>query len=190
MHIIAIRHLATPWNLEKKLQGRRDISIVQPIEANAQNCIAQRRQELFANPADDMQVYTSELSRTKQTANAYGFQQFCISPLLNELDFGKFEGLHRNQLITELEPSWSENPLALTLGEPLEALQQRIIRFMQTLPDVSTIVLFCHGSWMRGLASVIQQGDINAMNRLTLDNNALLEWHVSSFTTRIKEGIA
>lgn len=176
MEITAIRHLPTEWNLKKQLQGRRDIPILPISEKENEQIIENLR--FLANQSFD-HVLCSTLQRTKQTALYFGFDAH-IEPLLNELDFGPFEGRTKTELLTETANKWIDEPLDLVLGESLNHFQDRIIHFLEKYKHSSQILIFGHGSWIRALASYNKYGHINRMNHVTIKNNEL---HTFEFLT-------
>lgn len=171
MDIAIIRHLPTDWNMQEKLQGQKDIPIILPISEEMQAKIAKNKQKLIELAPFDY-VLTSELSRTQQTAKLYGYENPTIEPLLNELDFGNFEGKPKRELETVSE--WKSEPLQVTLGEPLLHFQNRILAFLEKYAHAQTLLIFGHGSWIRGLLSMKEIGTINKMNQLTVQNNELI----------------
>ena len=114
MQITLIRHLPTEWNINTWLQGRQDIEIL-PITDCDQLEIVKNQNILSGLQPFDI-ILASKLKRTQQTAQMYGMN-VVIEPLLDELDFGEFEGRPKEELLRELGKSWLENPRELQLGE-------------------------------------------------------------------------
>lgn len=167
MEITLIRHLPTEWNKRQTLQGKRNIPIL-PISEQDQSDIVKNAQLLKGQHFDV--VLCSSLQRTQETAYAYGYVPK-IEPLLNELDFGSFEGRPKNELLKKYGDIWIQNPREMLLGESIQNLEQRIIFFLEKYKYASNILAFGHGSWMRALISYFQFGHINQMNKLTVRNN-------------------
>lgn len=89
--ILFIRHGKTQWNLEKKLQGRRDIPLCEEGIKLLQKC---------AIP-DEFNGYVwsvSPLRRARETAHLLGAGPVPPEPALIEMDWGNWEG----QTIKEL----------------------------------------------------------------------------------------
>jgi broad specificity phosphatase PhoE len=169
MQITLIRHLPTEWNTKTLLQGRRDIGLSKVSEELAMGIDKNQKvlEELF--PFD--LVIASTLKRTHQTAALYGFK--CETEgLLDELDFGPFEGVPKENLIEKYGEMWFENPKELVLGESLKNLEDRIVLFLKKYKEYSNILVFGHGSWIRAMLSYVQFGDINQMNKIEVLNNA------------------
>lgn len=175
--ILAIRHLQTHKNQIGVLQGLMDTSIA-PIATEDHRRISLNKVVIEKFQPIDA-VYCSTLCRTRQTANVYGFDKYITTPLLNELDFGRFENAPKQKMVDALEPSWTVQPRSLILGEPLVSLEARILLFLAEQPNYKTILLFGHGAWLRALLSISLQGNIDMMNRISISNNEIL--HLSSF---------
>lgn len=172
MKLTVIRHLPTEWNKRGLLQGKRDISLVELTREDYKQITVNKEKLKVLAPFDI--VLTSPLKRAIKTAHLHGFSQIEIEPLANELDFGQYEGLPKQQLICDHEKFWYENPVALKLGEKLTDFQKRILDFLEKYSCYSNVLLFGHGSWIRALASLKDNGTIKNMNHIVVNNNALL----------------
>ncbi|GHH96714.1 histidine phosphatase family protein [Neobacillus kokaensis] len=168
MQITLIRHLPTEWNKKQKLQGRKDIAIAE-VTPDIKRGIDENLQTLNRLSPFDL-VLASSLKRTRQTAHHYGFYPE-TERLLDELDFGPYEGYSKGVLLDDHGGNWLENPLSLVLGESIIQFENRIISFVQKYQDFSNILVFGHGSWIRGLISFSRFGHINEMNKITVANN-------------------
>jgi len=168
MQLTLIRHLPTEWNNKTWLQGRRDIEISPLTDEHKQKIL--ENQPLLITQSPFEIVLASSLVRTHQTAKLYGHQPETES-LLDELDFGPFEGKPRKKLIEAIGTAWVENPISLTLGENLVDLEDRIIQFLKKYHQYDNILVFGHGSWIRAISSYWKYGHINNMNKLTVANN-------------------
>lgn len=172
MEITLIRHLPTIWNKYGHFQGKRDIPISFPLDKKTKSQIA--KNQVVVNklkPFD--QVFVSELQRTKQTAELYGFQSRVSDPLLNELDFGIYEGTSKQDFWKDFGYVWIDRPLEVELGEKLNDFQQRIIRFLLKYNHLTSLLIFGHGAWIRALLSLEKTGNINDMNKITIKNNEI-----------------
>ncbi|HEY4553290.1 MAG TPA: histidine phosphatase family protein [Bacillaceae bacterium] len=175
MQLTVIRHLPTEWNKKGWLQGRRDIPIL-PLTDNLRKDIAEQKALLREQEPFD-QVLASTLKRTRQTAGIYGYQA-AEEPLLDELDFGPFEGKSREKLLNEHGPIWLENPRELVLGESIADLENRISIFIKKMKPYKKVLVFGHGSWIRALLSFYRHGHVNNMNIVSFANNECmtLDW--------------
>lgn len=168
MVITLIRHLPTEWNKKKMLQGRKDIDISD--NPKLYQAGIKRNQKYLQDIAPFEIILASNLKRTQQTARLYGFDSE-TEGLLDELDFGPFEGVPREKLFEKYGEQWIENPREIILGESIANLEYRIVSFLDKYRGYSNILVFGHGSWMRAILSYYQQGDINKMNKITVQNN-------------------
>ena len=174
MIVTLIRHLPTEWNRKTWLQGRQDIDIA-PISAEFVHKIKQNK-ELLKDQMFDL-VLASTLKRTHQTARIYGYQPE-TEELLDELDFGRFEGVPKKKLIEAYGKQWIDHPKELVLGESLKNLEDRIAQFLEKYKSFDHLLVFGHGSWIRGIVSYTRYGDINQMNKIIVENNQCITLEV------------
>lgn len=169
MELILIRHLPTQWNKLGIFQGSQDIPIlplsIEDIE------IIQENKKIIIDFEPEL-ILASGLMRTQQTAFEYGVTSPKIDPLLNELQFGEYEGKERN-VITKVK-EWTDDPRSLVLGERMVDFEKRIVQFINKYNHHARIVVFGHGSWMRGLLSIVSVGTIQKMNQVHIHNNQLI----------------
>lgn len=170
MELVAIRHLPTDYNRKGILQGRRDIPILPP-DPDQSRLIRENRERLGDFAGFDA-ILASTLKRTSMTAECYG-APYQKDPLLDELDFGPWEGRKKADLVTEV-PLWTEKPDQLTLGEPVLNLEIRIRRLLENYAAAGKILVFGHGAWIRALVSLNEHGSIRNMNRILIPNNELV----------------
>ncbi|MEH7180292.1 histidine phosphatase family protein [Neobacillus vireti] len=180
MQITMIRHLPTEWNKKTWLQGRRDIGLSQVSDEQAKGI--EMNQKILDELAPFDLVIASTLQRTHQTAALYGYS--CEADgLVDELDFGPFEGIPKNVLIEKHGNIWIENPKELVLGESLQNLEDRIVQFLNKYSEFSNLLVFGHGSWIRAMLSYAKYGDINNMNKVEVLNNSC---HTLIMNPRVK----
>lgn len=185
MQLTLIRHLPTEWNETGHLQGKKDIPISQRVLADHRERIHENKNRLNHLAPFDI-VFASTLSRTRQTALIYGYDHPSTEPLLNELDFGSFEGQRKTEVVKAFSTRWFKNPKSIRLGEHLRDFENRVIQFIHRYKDCERLLIFGHGSWIRALLSVKMNGDIQMMNRIDVANNTLV--HVSVEAARIGGG--
>lgn len=168
MQLTLIRHLPTEWNKNQKLQGKRDIEISLVTEDVLAGIEENKRLLKLLAPFD--RVLASTLKRTHQTAYLYGYT--CeTEALLDELDFGVFEGEPKVKLLERYKDSWIEKPEELVLGESLQNFAGRIVSFLEKYKDQKNVLVFGHGSWIRAAVSLSRFGHINNMNKIMVENN-------------------
>lgn len=174
MRLVAVRHLLTAWNREGRLQGRADIPILPP-DASLREIINQNRRQLEQLGPFDL-VCCSTRRRTIQTASAYGFTNPQPDPLLDEFDFGDYEGRLREEMLAAVGQQWLETPHTLELGEKMADLEKRIREFLYQYRSRQRVLIFGHGCWLRGLLSLQQCGTMAATNRVKLADNQILRF--------------
>lgn len=162
MQITLIRHLPTEWNKKEILQGRKNISI-SDITTEHQARIMKNKLLLQENAPYDL-VLASSLRRTQQTAKQYDFEPL-VETLLDELDFGIYEGNPRQKLLDHFGKQWMENPETIRLGESLLTLEERIAAFLKKYLSYKNILLFGHGAWIRAFLSYVHNGNLSDMNK-------------------------
>lgn|SRR5690606_23726159 len=170
MQVTLIRHLPTQWNQNQKLQGKQNIPIL-PISKSLQLEIEKNKEKLNTLLPPTV-ILSSTLVRTQQTAEAYGFQPETDS-LLNELDFGRYEGKLKQQLIKDAGELWIHDPKNSILGQQITDLERRIKLFLQKYKNHQHVLIFGHGSWIRAFLSYVQTGSVDYMNQINLLNNEL-----------------
>ena len=171
MKIFLIRHLETALNTKKILQGRRDIPILTPSSSTQKQISKNRRLLEDVNGFDHTLI--SRLKRTRMTAELYAAENITVEPLLDELDFGSYEGRKKEILLAE-QKLWFTDPASLTLGEPLLFLENRVAQFLKKYKEAKTILAFGHGAWIRAFVSYVEHGNIGKMNSLEIANNQII----------------
>ena len=168
MELTLIRHLATHWNDEGILQGRVDIPL-RTLSLDELNEVSKNK-TLLAQKTYDV-VFVSSLIRTHQTAELYGFHNYAIEPLVNELNFGTWEGKPKKEMQDALGSAWIKNPRLLILGEPLLSLEARILCFLKKYKRQNNVLCFTHGAVTRAILSICEHRDISKMNTYKVPNN-------------------
>jgi len=174
MQATFIRHLPTDWNQKTWLQGRRDIDILPLTEALWDEI--QENQILLSSLSPFDLVLASTLKRTHQTALLYGYRPE-TEGLLDELDFGSFEGRPKKELLEAYGSIWENYPREMVLGESVINLEKRILSFLGKYREKKNILIFGHGSWIRAILSYVQNGHINDMNKIVVRNNECITLH-------------
>ncbi len=185
MRLALVRHLPTQANRDGLLQGRRDPPILPPDD-ETRAAIARNRLSLAGRFASFDHVLVSSLRRTAMTAEAYGYGELAqVEPLLDELDFGPYEGRLRSEMLRELGDRWVEAPQTLMLGEPISALGARVRSVLSRYGGCQSLLIFGHGAWLRALRSLIEQGDLGRMNRMTIQHNAVSVVELSGHASKV-----
>lgn len=160
MELWLVRHGETLWNREHRLLGWTDLPLTPTGEAQA----IRLRGKLPSLPA-----YSSDLQRALRTALLAGFPSM-PTPALREIHFGSLEGA----LWEELEPRYKEALLRFEGfhppgGENLEAFQERVFRFLESLTGPA--LLFTHGGVIRAVLRALGEDAL-----LPPGNAVVLDW--------------
>lgn len=175
MQLTLIRHLETPYNIKGFLQGRQDIPILTPT--TEQLLRIKKNKEQLHKSSEYHHTLVSSLKRTQMTAELYT-ESYKVEPLLDELNFGIWEGKKKAEMIKSC-PGWLDKPDLLTLGEPLSDLEKRIKGFLLKYDSANKILVFSHGAWSRALISLHRFGNIRSMNTIHLPNNTLVHLDIN-----------
>ncbi|OSQ38950.1 histidine phosphatase family protein [Thalassospira mesophila] len=97
-----LRHGATSWNVEGRIQGHSDIGLL----PETRSTLATFR---VPAPWSDMPWYTSPLKRTVQTALALGVSPVGMLPAFIEMNWGVWEGQHLATLRATLGAEMTRN---------------------------------------------------------------------------------
>ncbi|TBN55302.1 histidine phosphatase family protein [Hansschlegelia quercus] len=165
MPLILVRHGETDWNVEGRLQGRRDV----PLNPRGRDQ-ARAVGRLLAGAVPDLSkrpFFVSPLTRATDTARllreAAGLDPdlFVTEERLAELGFGAWEGSTMRE-IREREPAearrrdaarWTHRPPG---GESYEDVESRLATFFAALDRPSVIV--AHGGVIRAALALLGAG--------------------------------
>ncbi|MHB1557032.1 MAG: alpha-ribazole phosphatase [Isosphaeraceae bacterium] len=152
--LLIVRHGATPWNAEGRLQGQRDVPLSEHGRAQAAALA-----RLLEDRSVDV-VYSSDLGRARETAEiivgARGLPIVAVARL-REMSFGDWEG----STIAEVERddpdrlhAWHRDPAATAPpgGESLIELEDRVGDFLRELgtnPGDRTALVVTHAGPIR-----------------------------------------
>jgi broad specificity phosphatase PhoE len=92
MKIAFVRHGPTLWNAEQRIQGRTDISL---------SSQGREKMALLLPPKgfEKARAYVSPLKRARETAALLGLESPIIDARLAEHDWGRWEGLTREEIL-------------------------------------------------------------------------------------------
>lgn len=156
IEILVMRHGKTSWNLQKKLQGRRDIEL---CDAGIDILKPRKVPERFSS----FDWYSSPLKRAVQTAQLVGAQNLIIEDRLIEMDWGDWEEHTIAELRAKYGASMKENEArGLNLlppnGESPQQVVNRIRPFLATLSKSSVMVT--HKGVIRAMQSMAYDWDM------------------------------
>jgi probable phosphoglycerate mutase len=154
----------TEWSRTGRHTGITDL----PLTPEGEQSAAQLRARLGQIHFDA--VYSSPLQRARRTADLAGFEHPEITPLLKEVDYGKYEGL-TTPAIRQADPDWEIYRDGSPGGETpaqIYARAQEFIDLVTEQPD-SRVLAFSHGHFLRAVAVAWIGADITLAARLQLD---------------------
>ena len=173
--IALVRHAATAWNVPGKLTSHTDLALSETGREEAVLLARRLRDEMPAS-----RVWTSPSLRARETAAeicAYRETEARVVPDAGEADFGRFEGLSRDDLTggptADLYARW-ERGLPVDDAEALTSVAvraERVFADMLNESDANDVILVSHGVFIRVLLCVTVLGlRPTEYRRLLLDN--------------------
>jgi len=145
--IFLIRHGETEWSRSGRHTGRTDVPLTEEGRERAEKLI-------HVLSGRKLSVWTSPLSRARDTCRLAGFADATVDPDLVEWDYGRYEGRTTKE-IREQDPAWSVWLSPIEGGESLEQVAIRARRVIERVTAATTgdAALFAHGHILRILAA-------------------------------------
>jgi probable phosphoglycerate mutase len=190
LRLILVRHGLSSYNLERRIQGRDDLSSLSEPGAEQARAVARSLAELPIDAA-----FSSPLRRAADTARLILAGQSQAPPLrlsdgLLEIDLSPWSGLLRQELSRhdpEGERRWRLAPHTLELQRPdgrsylpLQELMQQAAQFCRQLQEQhrealsgsarQTVLLVAHNGILRCLVLQLLGLPASGFRRLRLDN--------------------
>jgi broad specificity phosphatase PhoE len=164
--IYYIRHGETDWNVERRLQGQRDIALNANGRAQGSRCGTILRDLLTRDRRDaaGLDYVSSPLGRARQTMEltraALGLDPtgYRVEPRLTEISFGEWESytiaqLHSRdpqRIAAREQDKWHFVPPG---GESYETMSARMGEWYRTITRDAIVV--AHGGTARGLIAYL-----------------------------------
>ncbi|MFV2052525.1 histidine phosphatase family protein [Aliiroseovarius sp. YM-037] len=154
--LFVLRHGQTEWNLDGRLQGRRDSPLTALGRAQAEQQRGLLRQVAADHP--NLKIYCSPLGRARQTAEiataGLGLA-FEVDARLQEVSAGAWEGLTRDEVrlrLNNADLGEFEMFTNAPEGESFNALYDRCAVFLAELSGPTAVVTHgITGSVLRGI---------------------------------------
>lgn len=163
LEIYIARHGETEWSLSGRHTGNTDI----PLTAQGEKRAASLRPRLARVEFDT--VFSSPMQRARRTAELAGFPDPRVTPLLQEVDYGDYEGLTSKQ-IHEANPSWEVYSDGSPGGETPDQIYQRALQFIAlAATSGSRVLAFAHGHILRAVGAAWIHADVKVAAGLMLD---------------------
>jgi broad specificity phosphatase PhoE len=181
LRLYIVRHGVTAWNREWRMQGHTDI----PLDAEGVEQARRIAERLSAEPRPPQAVWSSDLARARQTAEAIAAPlglAVQTTPLLRETMLGAWEGLTRaeieargdaEQLARYLQDSIRHRPPG---GETLEAAWERMVGIVTEIRrqhPQGQVAIVGHGGSLRVLLCEALDAPLRSLPRFQLDNASL-----------------
>jgi broad specificity phosphatase PhoE len=130
--LVLLRHAATGWNTDHRLQGRADLPL---SDAGRASLFGRRVPEAYAR----RKWYVSPLQRARETADLLHLPA-AVEPALIEMDWGQYEGRTVAELRTQYgEAFTTEEARGLDFqppqGESPRQVQQRLLPWLRSLAE-------------------------------------------------------
>ncbi|VXB29164.1 histidine phosphatase family protein [Citricoccus sp. K5] len=152
MRLILVRHGETTWNLERRLQGQRDIGLSTTGREQAFALLGAIRR------LAPEYVVSAELARARETAELLGAGLDATDDRLNEAFLGSWEGCHSAELkasTPELYEQWRAGQYQPPGAECFTELTDRVVAGVdQAIRDahargLGTLMVVTHGGPVR-----------------------------------------
>jgi probable phosphoglycerate mutase len=176
-----LRHAATAWSAEGRIQGRSD----QPLSEAGRADLQQLRL-----PADcrGMRVVTSPLARCVETAALLGFPRAAHERRISEMSWGRWEGRRLEELRAELGEAMRDNEARGLDFRPEggESPREVLARVSQWLATVSEPTLaVTHRGVIRVVLAAASGWDMRGKPPAKLDWSAFHLFRIESGQPRI-----
>ncbi len=158
------RHGETEWSLSGRHTGTTDLPLTPNGEAKARS-LGDRLHGLKFD-----HVYSSPMQRARRTAELAGFPTVEITPLLKEVDYGRYEGLTSTQ-IHESDPDWEVYKDGCPGGESPAQIYSRANELIDlaTSRGATRALAFAHGHILRAIGVAWIRSAITVAAGLQLD---------------------
>jgi broad specificity phosphatase PhoE len=167
MEVWLARHGATEWTRSKQHTGSTDLPLIPDGEDEARAMAPRLAGIEFGT------VMTSPLRRARDTARLAGFPDARVNELLQEVDYGEYEGRTTEEIQRE-RPGWELFRDGSPGGESPEQVAARMDRLLLGLADErGPILLFAHGHCLRALTARYLGLSISLAALMALDAGSL-----------------
>lgn len=176
--LVLVRHGESTWNHERRIQGQLD-----PPLSDRGHDQAHELAERLAGTGISA-VYSSDLSRTRQTAEPLteliGLEPQML-PSLREVALGAWEGKTREQLVAEYpaewerwsaSPSWDVVPGGEGTG-PFRARVEEVIGSLLERPAAGDVVVITHGGVIQVALAMVVGQSLHGLFPYLIDNGSI-----------------
>ena len=168
--IWVVRHGETDWSAAGKHTGSTDVS----LNVRGRSQARELGRGIDRTGIHFAAVFTSPLTRARETAGLAGFPKAKTLPLLREWDYGEFEGRTSADIRHEQGRDWIIWNADIQHGENLHNVGQRADDAIEQLIQTDgNVLVFAHGHLLRILASRWTGFPAAAGQRLALDTGTI-----------------
>lgn len=178
IRLYLIRHGETEWNMANRYQGKTDIGLSEKGRQQA-SLLSERMKKIQLDA-----IYTSDLSRAKDTAMEIAKDQKCKvmeMPQLREIDFGEWEGYTTAQLAEiygDAFTKYLEEPHKTSFpGEgSFGKVQLRVDKALKEITDhhqEGNIAVVAHGAVLKIAILSLLRIEFDAFKRFWLGNTSI-----------------
>src|SRR6266478_8149111 len=171
---VFMRHGETPWNRQGRVMGRQPIELDESGRAQIEAAIP------LAKTLQLDLVATSPLIRARQSAeiiaNGIGGVPIIEEPQIEEVRYGRWEGMTYHQLIDDPEYlAYRKAPLETQMpgGESIYDVQKRGVEAVKRViaaNQLKRVLFVSHGDIIRTIISYFAGLDLKFFNRIRVDN--------------------
>ncbi len=178
LRLVFIRHATSTWNDERRIQGQLDPPLSEKGREQARKVATRFRD----TPVDAL--YSSDLSRARETAEAIGEQIGRLPeylPELREVALGEWEGLQRDEIIARYPEPWSrwvEHPSwdIVPGGEGTDAFEGRVGAAIEGLVkrhQSGRVLVVTHGGVIQVALLRVVGRSSNGLFPFTIENTSV-----------------
>lgn len=188
--VLLMRHGETAWNREGRVMGRQPIELDQHGRAQVESATA------LAHLLEPEVVITSPLTRARQTADiiaaALGGLPVIEEPQLEEVRYGKWEGMTYHQLIRDQSYlEYRKAPLSSLTpgGESIEQVQARGVNAVMRALEAHggrRLLMISHGDIIRTVLCHFIGLELTHYHRIRVDNATFFGIEVADRFAEIK----
>ncbi|MQS09054.1 histidine phosphatase family protein [Streptomyces alkaliphilus] len=152
--LLLVRHGRTAWSVAGRHTGRTDVPLLDTGRADAER-LGERLRRSPWDGLPDTEVWTSPLSRARETCELAGFGTGArpVEDLM-EWDYGAEEGLTPAEIRARRGADWLIWRDGVTDGETLAAMVERADRVIREAREGGRdVLLFAHGHILRTLGA-------------------------------------
>lgn len=154
--IFLVRHGQTVWNAEKRRQGRGDSALTDKGVAQSR-AVGQQLKRLLEGE-HRITLATSPAGRSRRTAaiiaDELGIdpERIQATPMLEEMDFGDWQGLTDDEIAEKFPEQWRERQLnrwgfSYPGGESYPLLCSRVAEWMERVEDEGGVTVAVTHQW-------------------------------------------